>query len=77
MKYRKKPIIVDAEEWCWGKNITGVIWGMDNLGKHAWIETLEGKMMVRESDYIITGIEGERYPCKKSVFEATYEKVEE
>ena len=28
-------------------------------------------------DFIITGVEGEVYPCKPGIFEKTYEKVEE
>jgi gamma-glutamylcysteine synthetase len=42
-----------------------------------YIETLEGKMRISEGDYIITGIKGERYPCKPDIFEATYEAVED
>jgi hypothetical protein len=81
MKYRKKPIIVEAEQWFLGKEIEGIIYQpMPISGLHLmppYIETLEGRMFVNEGDYIITGIEGEKYPCKKSIFEATYEKVEE
>jgi hypothetical protein len=44
---------------------------------HGWIETLEGGHIVCPGDYIITGVKGERYPCKPDIFEATYEKVEE
>jgi hypothetical protein len=40
------------------------------------IETLEGRMKIEHDDYIITGVEGERYPCKKRIFEKTYELVE-
>jgi len=81
MKYRKKPIIVEAEQWFPGKEIKGVFTKLKNLDidmeVDPYIDTLEGRMKVNEGDYIITGIEGEIYPCKKSVFEATYEKVEE
>ena len=41
-----------------------------------YIETLEGKMRISEGDFIITGIKGERYPCKPDIFEATYELAE-
>lgn len=44
---------------------------------HGWIETLEGGHNVCPGDWIITGIQGERYPCKPDIFEATYEEVEE
>ena len=40
------------------------------------IETLEGRMRVTPGDWIITGIQGERYPCKPDIFEATYEPVD-
>ena len=39
------------------------------------IPTLEGLMLACEGDYIIRGIEGELYPCKPGIFEATYEAV--
>ena len=41
------------------------------------IKTLEGWHEISEGDYIITGIKGERYPCKPDIFELTYEPVEE
>ena len=40
-----------------------------------YISTLEGDHMISEGDFIITGIKGERYPCKADIFEKTYEKV--
>ena len=39
------------------------------------IKTLEGDMKVTEGDWVITGVKGERYPCKPDIFEATYELV--
>jgi len=39
------------------------------------IETLEGTMHASIGDYIITGINGEQYPCKPEIFEKTYEPV--
>ena len=44
---------------------------------HGWIDTLEGGHIVCPGDWIITGIKGERYPCKPDIKEATYEKVED
>ena len=44
---------------------------------HGWIDTLEGGHNVCPGDWIITGVKGEKYPCKPDVFEATYEKVRE
>lgn len=44
---------------------------------HGWIEGLEGGHIVCPGDWIITGVQGERYPCKPDIFEATYEPAEE
>ena len=43
---------------------------------HGWVDTLEGGHVVCPGDYIITGLQGECYPCKPDIFEKTYEKVE-
>jgi len=45
--------------------------GLDNLTME--IRTLEGVVSAKEGDYIICGIDGEIYPCKPDIFEATYE----
>lgn len=60
MRYRKKPVVIEAF-------VTDE--PMD-------IETLEGTMHASPGDYIITGVEGERYPCKPDIFEKTYEPAE-
>ena len=93
MKYRKKPIVIDAIRW-YGDNLHEV---KEFVGKaleyeildSAWIvgkgiphtfiriNTLEGKMEVSVGDYIIKGVCGEFYPCKADIFEKTYEKVEQ
>lgn len=44
---------------------------------HGWIDTLEGGHIVCPGDWIITGVQGEYYPCKSDIFKATYEKVRE
>ena len=43
---------------------------------HGWIDTLEGGHTVCPGDWIITGVKGERYPCKPDIFSATYEPAE-
>jgi hypothetical protein len=60
-RYRKRPVVIQAAL---------VTEPMD-------IETLEGVMHASPGDYLIIGVENERYPCKSSIFEATYELVEE
>lgn len=39
------------------------------------IKTLEGVMNASVGDFIIKGVQGEFYPCKPDIFEATYEEV--
>lgn len=43
---------------------------------HGWIDTLEAGHNVCPGDWIITGVKGERYPCKPDIFEMTYELVQ-
>jgi hypothetical protein len=40
------------------------------IGMH--IATMEGLMLGREGDYLIRGVHGELYSCKKHIFESTY-----
>lgn len=44
---------------------------------HGWIDTKEGGHIVCPGDWIITGVKGERYPCKPDIFKQTYERIEE
>lgn len=43
----------------------------------SWIETLEGRMYVNPGDWIITGVAGEKHPCRSDIFDATYEEVDD
>lgn len=79
MRYRKKPVVIEARQytrnglkaeavakWCSGEQTDdGLI-----------IHTLEGDHLANYGDFIIQGIQGEFYPCKPDIFEATYEKVD-
>lgn len=58
-KFRKRPVIIEAYQ----------------TDKEMIIQTLEGPLHANPSDWIITGIRGEQYPCKPDVFERTYERV--
>ena len=60
-KYVKKPVVIEA-------------WQTD---KEMIIHTLEGDMLARPGDYIITGVNGEQYPCKEEIFLKTYEEWRE
>jgi hypothetical protein len=44
---------------------------------HGWIDTLEGGHNVCPGDWIITGVENERYPCKPDIFDKTYDAADE
>lgn len=48
----------------------------DNILGEIAIKTLEGVMHARLGDWIIRGVEGEFYPCKPGIFDATYEAVD-
>lgn len=80
MKYRKKPVEVEAIRWT-GDNLKEVFAFCskayyEQMSQMLVVKTLEGKMYVNEGDYIIKGVEGQIYPCKPSVFRATYEEVD-
>jgi hypothetical protein len=89
-KYRKKPVIIEAEQWFKFGDVPKApiekeIFSHDggcvckqcgeDIDIHAICKTLEGKHIVCPGDYIIRGIKGEFYPCKKDIFFATYEPV--
>lgn len=105
-KFRKKPVVIEAEQWFPGVKVDGVdttsldlankryhefdscggpcdflndMWAREEDGSliHGHVETLEGRAVCRPGDWIITGIRGEKYPCKADIFAATYEPVEE
>lgn len=80
MKYRKKPVIIDAIQYSIldKRRILGICYLAHNGimgGPH--IHTLEGIHNVTDGDWIITGIKGEKYPVKPDIFEMTYEPVEQ
>jgi len=68
-KYRKTALI-EAEQYA-----PGMEDGITEDGK-PFISTLEGKMLISPTDWIATGISGERWPIKEEIFKFTYEKVE-
>ncbi|OYT63025.1 hypothetical protein B6U67_03720 [Methanosarcinales archaeon ex4484_138] len=39
------------------------------------VTTLEGVVYGKAGDYLMIGVEGERYPIRKEIFEKTYEWV--
>lgn len=89
MKYRKKPVVIDAIQLkaetlqeCY-KFISPEIGNFPETGRGIdpddgkfKITTLEGVMIADINDFIIKGVNGEFYPCKPDIFEKTYDKVE-
>ena len=79
MKFRKKPVVVEATQWFKDGDHPAVrVSRFTPVTERLYlIDTLEGAMTVTPGDWIITGVKGEHYPCKPDIFEATYERVDE
>jgi len=88
-RYRKKPVVIEAEQWFCLADQPGYVtrWSPHDvalckhcggyLKEHGQVLTLEGSHIVCPGDWIITGVVGEHYPCKPDIFEQTYEAVVE
>lgn len=75
--YRKKPVEIEAfdlakpEEYAMARKYIKT----EEKGRQ-YIETLEGRVYdFRHDDFLIIGVKGEPYPCKRDIFFATYEKL--
>jgi hypothetical protein len=82
MRYRKKPVVIDAFQWWpgvappdWMRSRDD--WVVSQGTSVMTIYTLEGTMSARPGDWIIRGVQNEIYPCRNDIFEATYEPVRE
>ena len=92
MKYRKKPVVIEAITFhelvaygiaTGGNVVNGMPWSFTYKGHPVThendecylIPTLEGTMKLTPDDMLITGVNGEIYPCKTDIFNKTYEKV--
>jgi len=89
--YRKKPVVIEAFQWTGDQHQTeDPAWAVQEIanGKITFrnegtpnvellISTPEGVMIASRGDYIIKGVQGEIYPCKPDIFEATYEFVKD
>jgi len=85
-QYVKKPVVIEAiqltietfdEIYDWIFHNDGIVadGNKDDIGTYLVILTLEGNHRASKGDYIIKGIQGEFYPCKPDIFEATYERL--
>lgn len=89
MKFRKKPVVIDAWLWDETKDTFELLKseGMkyssltshstENYIRRLRIKTLEGPLNAEKGDMIIRGVNAEFYPCKPDIFEKTYERVEQ
>ena len=85
MKYRKKPVEIEAvqfidtpERICEIAKFVGGYLRVnyeDKDNPYIPIETLEGTMKASVGDYIIKGVNGEFYPCKPDIFVKTYDSI--
>lgn len=89
MKYRKKPVEIEAFQYDWDMIFSdgapyAPAWALKALEDgvmyyqgqgELYIKTLEGDHHVSVGDYIIRGIAGELYSCKPDIFAQTYEVV--
>ena len=83
MKFRKKPVVVEAVEWNGSNTVeissfTGI--SLNEISSAPFvneliIKTLEGDIHASIGDWIIRGVVGEIYPCKPDIFEKTYEII--
>jgi hypothetical protein len=90
MKFRNKPVIIEAFKWTGDRTQTeDPIWMIEAINNKTvffkgkltqdvklCINTLDGVMTADRGDYIIQDINGKLYPCKPDKFEKTYEKAE-
>lgn len=84
MKFRKKPVVIEAIQMPgYGEDASPELWALikehDDWraeGESLIIPTLEGDMTASPRDWIIRGVSGEYYPCKPDIFAATYEPAD-
>lgn len=77
MKYRKKPVVIEAEQFD-GKPCNDPVGVLRRPEDNSpYVVTIHGqRCYVVPGDWIIPEPDGVHfYPCKPDIFEATYEKV--
>lgn len=72
MKYRKKPVVLEATQWFKHGDHPAVFYNHNGVPS---IQALEGEIIVLKHDWIITGVKGEHYRCRPDIFALTYEEV--
>lgn len=81
MKFKKKPLVLDAVEWLGDEAAVLLELGQDQRpkirkdGDRLVISTLEGDMSANLGDMIIKGVAGEIYPCRADIFRVTFDPI--
>lgn len=88
MKFRKKPVVIEAVQFSgsssqaheieqWMKTGVCPTAGGTQTSDYTdmQIKTLEGVMTVDPGDWVIKGVKGEFYPCKPDIFAMTYDPI--
>lgn len=86
MKYRKKPVVIEAMQFTRDNieevkaftegNLRDIRVYITQGRLKADVYTLEGVYEATEGDYIIKGVKGEFYPCERDIFYEIYEKLD-
>ena len=79
-EYRRKPIIVDAEQWWPGKQVEGVCEGCYARGTfdmQPHVHEPDGLRLVKPGDWVVTEPDGRRRVMTREQFAAAYEPVRE
>lgn len=79
-KFQNKPVVVNAVQFWNDRHFPQGVCDCGEDPNHygtPHIHTLEGIMDVQDSDWIITGVKGEIYPCNSDIFDMTYDLVED
>lgn len=60
-KFRKRPVVVDAVQ----------------ITEEQHVDTLEGRMKGNPGDWLMTGVDGEKYFVARDIFPKTYEPADD
>lgn len=63
LRCKKKPIIIHAIQM--------------NFPEGFKVTSREGPVIGKQGDYLMFGIEGEKYPCARRIFEKSYDLIQD
>lgn len=83
MKFRKKPVEIEAQQFLEGQPIPNGVcfgWSCGDRGSYAHVHTIHDnqRVFLDFGDWVISEPDGEHfYPCKPDIFDASYEAINE